>query len=80
MKQMSETKTGIHPQPKGKSRMGDKRKEPKDSKRIYDKPISIPVPFEDTLRDLLVTPPEPKEKKADKPKKSSRKQGKEKPA
>ena len=65
MKQMSVNKTGVRLKPKGNSRMSDKRKEPKDRKRIYDKPISIPVPFEDTLRDLLVTPPEPKDKKAE---------------
>jgi hypothetical protein len=38
----------------GGSRDGEAKKE---RKAIYDKPISIPVPFEDTLRDLLVPPP-----------------------
>lgn len=48
--------------------MSDQKKQPKDKKTTNEKPIAIPVDFEDTLRDLLVTPLPEEPKEAEKPK------------
>lgn len=56
--------------------MNDMRR--KSEKVTNEKPVSIPLDFEEALRDLLVTPPPPQEPKADTGKSKSKKKARSK--